>query len=123
MNTSFAHTAASSVYGREWYSSESLPKSYKVPALSEAPGAKWAVKKFSTGIHASAANEAFIQMQEENIDRRPFAGAPFNAANTFSTTAAGTPSTLISFAEPQAEATSQMRAARPLSLARLRASR
>ena len=124
MNTSFTRTATSSVYGRTWYSSEILPKDYSVASLSSAPGAKWAEKKFSTGIHASVKNEQFCKMLEENIDRRPFAGAPFDTKNTVATTGAVTPSTLIQFAEPEpAPEQPVQRVVRPLTMARLRASR
>ena len=126
MNDTFQSTVASEdVYGRSWYSSEMLHGNSKVASLSEAPGAKWATKKFSNNIHASVKSEAFVAMLEENTDRRPFAGAPFNPANTFATTQPGATATVIGpyTAAEEPPVAKPPPARRPLTLARLLASR
>ena len=53
---------------------------------AQPPGIKWAAKVFSSGIRASAANERFLAMRNANVDRRPFAGAPYAPSNTFVST-------------------------------------
>ena len=51
-----------------------------------AQGPKWSAKKYSNGIRASATNERYRAMRDAELDRRPFAGAPYDPRNTFSTT-------------------------------------
>ena len=78
---------SASEYGRSFYSSELFNNSYRTTTNAEQPpGIKWSSHRFSSGIHASAANERFIKQRAENVDRRPFAGAPYNPTNTFVTT-------------------------------------
>jgi len=71
------------------YSSELFSSSYTTAICSDKPGPKWSEKKFSSGIHASAANERYLAMKKEREDLRPFQGAPFDPQNTFATTGYG----------------------------------
>ena len=74
-------------YERWPYSSESV-RSLDVPTkeAGSPPGPKWAAKKFSNGIHTSATNERYLAMRQAEVDRRPFAGAPYDPRATFATT-------------------------------------
>lgn len=74
-------------YERWPYSSESV-RALEVPTkeAGSPPGPKWARKKFSNGIHASATNERYLAMRQAEVDRRPFAGAPYDPRATFATT-------------------------------------
>ena len=75
------------VSSQEYYSSEMFNSTYPVlTSPAQPPGIKFAAKKFSSGIHASAANERFIAMRDANVDRRPFSGAPYAPSNAIVTT-------------------------------------
>ena len=125
---------AQPIVNQEFYSSELFSSTYPVPVCESAPGSKWAAKKFSSGVHASAENERFIAMRAANVDRRPFAGASYAPSNTFVTTGGLSPhaqSSLNSFSEletyPTEKLTTQpaapVTAPQAMSLATLLASR
>ena len=119
--------AATMTSTQEFYSSELFNSSYKVATSpTTPPGVKWAAKKFSSGVRASADNERFLAMREANCDRRPFAGGPFDPSNTVVTTgkAGAFPSPkLASYPSPQPVVPmARDTAPRALTLAQLKAS-
>lgn len=73
-------------WGRLPYSAEQT-RTYTVGTVGprEAPGVKWAARRFDSGVHASTANEKFLAMRADNVDLRPFQGVPFDPRNTFAT--------------------------------------
>jgi len=123
------------VVNQEFYSSELFNNTYPVEtAPTEPPGIKWAATKFNSGIRASAANERFIKMRDENVDRRPYAGQPYCPTNTFVTTgtlpvqgpnATLTSDTLLSYHSeaPVVQPEAPQVAARTMTLSQLLASR